>query len=115
MLVADKRDVLGLSIQGKIETCTYLPETINLVCMNENTGYYGFNDVIENASRIVLDDGRVFELQGVVMHPGGHYYSLVKNSESGDWVRLDDTNVIPVTGDVSTGGQAVQLTYREVK
>ena len=115
ILVADNIDMLKLSIEGKIESCRYLPKTINLVCIDTNMRYYNFYDIVKNASKIELSDGRVFELQGVVMHPDGHYYSVVKNSESDSWVMLDDTNVLSLSKDVISDGDAVQLTYREVR
>lgn len=110
------KELLNKSIKDKIESCSYLPNTINLLCIDSSKKYnelYNFNDVTETANKIELSNGKVLELQGVAMHTGTHCYAIVKNPESDNWVRLDDSTVIQLGKDAKDKNKSLQLIYRQ--
>lgn len=84
------------------------------------TGFdYRSDASYEDTKIIEVNDGgqtRKYELQGVLMWTGTHFYSLVKDSVSGDWYRLDDTNVSNLGKDPGEFRKlAMQYIYREVE
>ena len=89
-------------IPKSINICQYLIE-INLERLNQ---------VIE-----VDKDGvkRKFELRRVLVHTGSHYYVVVKDLDTKEWIELNDKVVRKFGNREHPGNQMLQCVFEEVK
>ena len=69
-----------------------------------------------SGAEISKEYNHVYNLYAVIVHEGystsrGHYYSYIKNDESGIWYKYDDDEVKPVGKDLNGAKRFTQNAY----